>query len=71
MLQRSPDNAGDHRTAQHPLGLAPVTVPVVALDDLLPDDMRIDFVVADAQGYDHRVFQGMVGMIDRDAVRRS
>ena len=64
-LQRSPDNTGDHRTVPHPLGIAPLEVPLVALDDLLPPDQMIDFVFVDAQGFDHRVLRGMAKTIDR------
>jgi FkbM family methyltransferase len=64
-LQRSPDNAGDHRTAPHPVGIAPLDVPLVAIDDLLGPDQVVDFVLIDAQGYDHRVVQGMAETIKR------
>jgi FkbM family methyltransferase len=64
-LQRSPDNTGDHRTAPHPLGIAPLEVPLIAIDDLLPSDQAVDFVFVDAQGYDHRVLRGMAQTIDR------
>ena len=64
-LQRSADNTGDHRTAPHPLGIAPVDVPLIALDDLLPPDEVVDFVFVDAQGYGHRVLRGMAKTIAR------
>ena len=64
VLERSPDNAGDHRTAAHPIGVAPVEVPLVALDDLFPSGTRLDFVVIDAQGYDHRVIAGMSRIVE-------
>jgi FkbM family methyltransferase len=64
-LQRSPDNTGDHRTAPHPIGIASVDVPVVAIDDLVPQSMAVDFVFIDAQGFDHKVIQGMTKMITR------
>jgi FkbM family methyltransferase len=64
-LQRSPDNTGDHRTAPHPLGIAPLDVPLIALDDLLPAEQIVDFVFVDAQGYDHRVLRGMSKTIGR------
>lgn len=62
-LQRSPDNTGDHRTANHPLGVAPIEVPLVAIDDLIPPEREVDVVMIDAQGYDHRVVQGMTRTI--------
>jgi FkbM family methyltransferase len=64
-LQRSPDNTGDHRTAPHPMGIAPLEVPLVAMDDLLPAEQIVDFVFVDAQGYDHRVLRGMEKTIAR------
>jgi FkbM family methyltransferase len=64
-LQRSPDNAGDHRTAPHPMGVAPQEVPLIAMDDLLPPQQVVDFVFIDAQGYDHRVLRGMRSTIER------
>jgi len=64
-LQRSFDNTGDHRTGPHPVGIAGIGVPIVALDDLLPADQAIDFVFVDAQGYDHRVLMGMAKTIER------
>lgn len=64
-LQRSPDNTGDHRTATHPLGIASLEVPLVAIDDLLPADRPIHAAFLDAQGYDHRVIAGM-----RKTIRR-
>ena len=63
MLERSPDNAGDHRTGNHPLGVAPITVPLVALDDLLTQQLKVGFALTDAQGYDQRVIQGMKEVI--------
>lgn len=63
ILERSPDNAGDHRTALHPMGVAPVEVPLVALDDLFPEDTTLDVVVIDAQGFDHRIVEGMRRLI--------
>jgi FkbM family methyltransferase len=64
-LLRSPDNAGDHRTAPHPMGIAAVDVPVVALDDLVPVNLGVDFVFVDAQGYDHRIVRGMGSIVER------
>jgi FkbM family methyltransferase len=65
LLERSPDNAGDHRTAPHPMGIAALEVPLVAIDNLLPSELRVDFVFVDAQGYDHRIVRGMASVIDR------
>jgi FkbM family methyltransferase len=59
ILERSPDNAGDHRTAHHPMGIAHVEVPLVALDDLFPPDTIVDVIVIDAQGFDHLIIRGM------------
>jgi FkbM family methyltransferase len=64
-MLRSPDNSGDHRTAPHPVGIAGLDVPVVALDDLLPDDAHVNFVSCDAQGFDHRVVSGASKLIAR------
>jgi FkbM family methyltransferase len=64
-LERSFDNTGDHRTGPHPVGIAGIGVPMIALDDLLPADQAIDFVFVDAQGYDHRVLMGMTKTIER------
>ncbi len=38
---------------------------MIALDDILPPDQPIHFVTTDAQGYDHRVLEGMRKTIDR------
>jgi FkbM family methyltransferase len=65
VLERSPDNSGDHRTAPHPLGIGAQGVPMIALDDILPPEQPIHFVATDAQGYDHRVLDGMRKTIDR------
>jgi FkbM family methyltransferase len=65
VLERSPDNSGDHRTAPHPLGIGAQGVPMIALDDVLPPEQPIHFVATDAQGYDHRVLEGMRKTIDR------
>lgn len=64
-LLRSPDNTGDHRTAPHPVGVAPQEVPLIAMDDLLPPEQVVDLVFVDAQGYDHRVLRGMRRTIER------
>lgn len=64
-LQRSPDNAGDHRTAPQPVSVGAVEVPLVAIDDLLEPDARVDLVSVDAQGYDHRIVRGMRELIER------
>jgi FkbM family methyltransferase len=64
-LQRSPDNSGDHRTAPHPFGIASLEVPLVAIDDLLPSDLAVGGMLIDAQGYDHRVIQGMRRSIEQ------
>jgi FkbM family methyltransferase len=59
VLERSPENSGDHRTTRHPLGIAATEVPMVALDDILPPLQPVHFVMTDCQGYDHRVLEGM------------
>jgi hypothetical protein len=38
---------------------------MIALDDILPPEQPIHFVATDAQGYDHRVLDGMRKTIDR------
>jgi FkbM family methyltransferase len=65
-LQRSPDNAGDHRTAPHPVSVGSVGVPIVTLDALIPSGTKVDAVVSDAQGYDHRIMAGMAGLVARE-----
>jgi FkbM family methyltransferase len=64
-LQQSPDNAGDHRTTHQPLSVNAVDVPVVRVDDLLPEDARLDLVSVDAQGFDHRIVRGMTALLER------
>jgi FkbM family methyltransferase len=63
-LNLSPDNSGDHRTARHPVGVSSIEVPVIALDDLL-EDVLIDVVAIDAQGFDHRIVRGMAKLVAR------
>jgi len=63
-LNRSATNTGDHRTAPHEDGIGGVTVPVVRLDDLCAD-MWVDAVMADTQGFDHRVIAGATALIER------
>jgi FkbM family methyltransferase len=63
-LAYSPDNSGDHRTAPHPVAVAQVEVPMIAVDDLLPY-LLVDLVVIDAQGSDHRIVSGMTNLVDR------
>jgi FkbM family methyltransferase len=64
VLGYSPDNSGDHRTARHPVAVASLDVPLVAVDDLI-EDQRVDLVVCDAQGFDHRIVAGMQRLIER------
>jgi FkbM family methyltransferase len=68
-LAQSPDNSGDHRTAPHPVAVGELDVPMIALDDLLPAHGRVDAVVIDAQGYDHRIIEGMTKTIDASRPR--
>jgi FkbM family methyltransferase len=64
-LNYSPANAGDHRTANHPVAVTSDQVPVVALDDLIPSDLDIGAIVCDAQGYDHRILSGLTDVLER------
>lgn len=63
-LQRSATNTGDHRTAPHEDDIGGVTVPMVRLDDLC-GDTRVDAIVSDTQGFDHRVIAGARAVITR------
>lgn len=63
-LHRSATNAGDHRTAPHEDDIGGVEVPVVRIDDLVPD-LAIDAIVSDTQGVDHRVVAGALATIRR------
>ncbi|MCA1844224.1 MAG: FkbM family methyltransferase, partial [Actinobacteria bacterium] len=63
-LGLSPDNSGDHRVSDHRSG-ATVSVPAVALDDLLPPDLSVGVIKVDAQGRDHVALEGAVGTISK------
>lgn len=65
VLHRSPHNSGDHRITRHPLAVGSTEVPMVALDDLLPPSHPVHLVMTDAQGYDHRVLEGMTKTLRR------
>ena len=40
-------------------------MPALALDDLLPEDLQVDFVKVDTQGADHAAVEGMARTIER------
>lgn len=63
-LNRSATNPGDHRTAAHEDDIGGIDVPIVTLDDLL-GDRRVEAIVVDAQGFDHRVIAGARATIER------
>lgn len=52
------DNTGDHR-AYAVAGRETVEVPAFALDDIVPEDVRVDVVKVDAQGTDDIAIRGM------------
>jgi FkbM family methyltransferase len=63
-LWRSRDNVGDHRTGDQSDGFDPLTVPLIRLDDLVPPDFPIKLIASDAQGFDHRIVAGALGIVD-------
>lgn len=63
-LHLSDDNSGDH-SVSYRAGARTVSVPGVALDDLLGDDARIDVVKSDLQGADHLGLRGMERTLKR------
>lgn len=65
ILERSPDNCGDHRTAPNPMSTGSLEVPMVTIDELLEGGLDVDLVLIDAQGYDHRVIRGLAGTAAR------
>ncbi|HKN50361.1 MAG TPA: FkbM family methyltransferase [Actinomycetota bacterium] len=64
-LEVDPYNTGDHRVFQVDRRDAHVEVPALALDDLLPEELRIDFVKVDTQGADHAAIEGMARTVER------
>ena len=64
-LVRSRDNVGDHRCYPRPDAGESVQVAMVAIDDLLGPDTRVDVAVIDTQGFDHHVIEGMATVIER------
>ena len=63
-MSLSGDNTGDHRAYALP-GRDTVDVPAFAVDDLLPDDLRVDVVKIDAQATDDLAIRGMERMLAR------
>jgi FkbM family methyltransferase len=57
-------NTGDHRAYARPAGEV-LTVQGFALDDVIPDDLKVDVVKVDAQGTDHLALQGMAKTLAR------
>ena len=66
-LYKSPDNLGDHRLAHGTAGRDSVDVSVIALDELLPGDARVDFIKLDIQGAECAAVQGARQLITRSA----
>ena len=66
-LYKSPDNLGDHRLAHGTAGRDSIDVSVVALDELLPGDARVDFIKLDIQGAECAAVQGARQLIARSA----
>ena len=64
-LYKSPDNLGDHRLAHGTAGRDSIDVSVVALDELLPGDARVDFIKLDIQGAECAAVQGARQLIAR------
>lgn len=64
VLNRSATNTGDHRTAPHEDEIGGITVPIIRVDDLWADT-RVDAIVVDTQGFDHRVIAGARVTIER------
>jgi hypothetical protein len=63
-LGLSADNSGDHRVSGHRAGPT-VSVPAVALDDLVPRDLSIGVIKVDAQGRDHVALEGAIDTISK------
>lgn len=63
-LSLSSDNTGDHRIASQRES-AFVSVPGLALDDVIPSDFDIDVVKIDTQGRDHVAIRGMIKTLER------
>jgi FkbM family methyltransferase len=66
-LYKSPDNLGDHRLAQGPVGRDWVDVSVVALDEFFASDVRVDFIKLDIQGAECGALQGAHTLIARSS----
>ncbi len=64
-LSLSPDNSGDHRIALNPFEVGSRPVPIVTLDDLLPDHAVPRVLACDAQGADLEVLRGARRVIER------
>ena len=66
-LYRSQLNSGDNRLArsQHPFWFNEVEVQVTPLDTLMPEE-SVDFIKIDVQGWEHQVFLGMRGILQRN-----
>lgn len=68
-LYRSPVNYGDHRAfdALYEDNTCLQKVPVIekCLDDALMNEPRIDFIKIDTQGFEIRIFEGMVELLKR------
>ena len=57
-------NTGDHRAYARPGGET-LEVQGYALDEAIPEDLRVDVVKVDAQGTDHLALQGMAKTLAR------
>ena len=64
-LSVSPDNTGDHRTSPNPVEVAHRSVPLVSLDELLPESARPTLIASDAQGADLQILRGARQLIER------
>jgi FkbM family methyltransferase len=58
-LRLSSSNTGDHRVYDVGEDRPAVPVPALALDELLDEEQRLDFVLLDTQGSERAVLEGM------------
>ena len=66
-LYKSPNNLGDHRLAHGTAGRDSIDVSVIALDEFLQDEARVDFIKLDIQGAECAAVQGARQLITRSA----
>ncbi|HZR98338.1 MAG TPA: FkbM family methyltransferase [Chloroflexota bacterium] len=62
-------NTGDNRLYDSHDGRTAVEVATVALDDLLADDVPVDFIKMDIQGSEWKAFCGMRRLLQRQSVK--